>query len=95
MEKSFFKDFEPLSVADQLAKIHHDLGGENGYNDLIWNAPEGIEIHPIYPVKETELKRSALKEASTWKITQCLSFEKEKEVFLERVQNALNHGVEA
>ena len=95
MEKSFFKDFEPLSVADQLAKIHHDLGGENGYNDLIWNAPEGIEIHPIYPVKETELKRSAPKEAPTWKITQCLSFVKEKEVFLERVQNALNHGVEA
>ena len=43
MEKSFFKEFEPLSVADQLAKIHHDLGGEKDYETLIWNAPEGIE----------------------------------------------------
>ena len=33
MEKPFFKDFEPLSVADQLAKIHHDLGGENGIEE--------------------------------------------------------------
>ena len=95
MEKSFFKHFEPLTVADQLAKIHHDLGGENGYNDLIWNTPEGIEVHPLYPLKETQVKRSALKEAQPWKITQYLSFERDKEVFLERVKNALNHGVEA
>ena len=94
MEKSFFKEFEPLSVADQLAKIHHDLGGEKDYETLIWNAPEGIEVHPIYPLKETEIERDALRKVQSWKITQYLSFEKGKEVFLKRVENALNHGVE-
>ena len=93
MEKSFFKDFEPLSVADQLAKIHYDLGGEKGYDALIWNAPEGIDVYPIYPLKETEIARGALKKVQSWKITQYLSFEKEKEVFLKRIENALNHGV--
>ena len=57
MEKSFFKDFAPLSVAGQIAKIHHDLGGENGYNDLIWNSPEGIDVHPLYPLNEAKINR--------------------------------------
>ena len=95
MEKSFFSEFSPLSVSDQLVKIHHDLGGEKGYNDLIWNAPEGIKVHPIYPLKESEIERGTLNKVQSWKITQYLSFEKEKAVFLERVQNALIHGVEA
>ena len=81
MEKSFFKEFEPLSVADQLAKIHHDLGGEKDYETLIWNAPEGIEVHPIYPLKETEIERDALRKVQSWKITQYLSFEKGRRSF--------------
>lgn len=95
MEKSFFSEFSPLTVSDQRAKIHLDLGGEKGYNALIWNSPEGIPVHPIYPLKENEIKRNELKEASPWKITQHLSFKKDKEVFLERIQNALCNGVEA
>ena len=46
MEKSFFKDFEPLSIADQKAKIHLDIDGEAGYDALIWNSPEGILYTP-------------------------------------------------
>ena len=94
MEKSFFKDFAPLSVADQIAKIHHDLGGENAYDALVWNSPEGIDVHLLYPLNEAKINRNDLKEIHPWKITQYLSFEKEKEVFLKRVQNALNHGIE-
>ena len=95
MEKSFFKDFEPLSIADQRAKIHHDLGGKNAYDALLWNSPEGIAVHPLYPLNEAEIKRNDLKEIPPWKITQYLSFEKDKEVFLERIENAINNGVEA
>lgn len=95
MEKSFFKDFEPLSIADQRAKIHLDLGGEKAYDAFIWNSPEGIPIHPIYPLKETEIKNNALKDIHPWKITQYLSFEKDKEVFLGRIVDALDNGVEA
>ena len=95
MEKSFFKDFEPLSIADQKAKIHLDLDGEAGYDALIWNSPEGIPVHPLYPLKETKIKRNAPKEATPWKITQYLSFKKDKEEFLERIENALDNGVEA
>ena len=95
MEKSFFSEFSPLTVADQRAKIHLDLGGEKGYDALIWTSPEGIPIHPLYPLNETETKRNALKEALPWKITQYLLFKKDKEVFLRRIQNALSNGVEA
>ena len=95
MEKSFFKDFEALSIADQRTKIHGDLGGKNAYDALVWNSPEGIAVHPLYPLKETEIKRKDLKEIPPWKITQYLSFERDKEVFLGRIVNALDNGVEA
>ena len=95
MEKSFFKDFEALSIADQRAKIHGDLGGKNAYDALVWNSPEGIAVHPLYPLNEAEKKRKDLKEISPWKITQYLTFERDKEVFLGRIVNALDNGVEA
>ena len=82
MEKSFFKDFEPLSIADQRAKIHGDLGGKNAYDALVWNSPEGIAVHPLYPLNEAEKKRKDLKEISPWKITQYLTFERDKDCLL-------------
>ena len=95
MEKSFFSEFKTVTVEDQLAKIHLDLGGKEGYQNLIWNAPEGINVHPIYPQKEISVTPSAIKECISWKITQYLSFNQDQALFLRRIEKALNNGVEA
>ena len=94
MEKSFFKEFSPLTPADQIAKIQFDQGGQKGYNDLLWSTPEGIEVHPIYPQADQQVNSSVFNETISWSITQYLPVHQEEEVFLGQLQKALENGVE-
>jgi len=94
MEKSFFKEFSPLTPADQIAKIQFDQGGQKGYNDLLWSTPEGIEVHPIYPQADQQVNSSVFNETISWSITQYLPVHQNEEVFLSQLQKALVNGVE-
>lgn len=95
MDASFFREFTVLSTEDQLAKLRQAVGGEQGYQKLLWESPEGIKVHPIYTNDHVSNKSMPTEKSLDWKVTQHITIVGDKETCLWRMQNALNMGVEA
>ncbi len=95
MDTSLFSEFTALSTEDQLAKLRHAVGGEQGYQKLLWESPEGIKVHPIYTNDHVSNRSTPTEKSLDWKVTQHITVIGEKETCLWLMQNALNMGVEA
>jgi len=95
MNKSLFKDFEPVSSKAWKQKIQVDLKGAD-YNDtLVWNTNEGIDVKPFYHADDFDaLPEISNTSATSWKIGQAITVTDAKTANKE-AQDALNRGAES
>lgn len=88
--ENLFNEFEAKSLKDWNHKIISDLKGK-AYEDLLWNSPEGILVHPIYHNESiTSIGSTITHTHSDWEIEQTLIKPKNKDVL-----DCLNQGATA